>query len=87
MNKVGGMIVTWNTDVKVMEVLTTAFTIEVHILDTNNNMDRWFISINANDDDQIRRNQWQVVERRKDLWGTRWIIAGDFNDITSNGKK
>ena len=87
MNKSGGMIVMWNNEVKVLDVLTTAFTMEVHIMDTKTNVDWWFIGIYASTDDQIRRNQWRVIERRKELWGQRWLILGDFNDITSNEEK
>ena len=50
-------------------------------------MDWWFIGIYASTDNQIKRNQWKVIERRKELWGTRWMIAGNFNGITSNEKK
>ena len=28
-----------------------------------------------------------MIKERKRLWGTRWIIAGDFNDIVYNEKK
>ena len=27
------------------------------------------------------------MQRRKVLWGHKWIITGDFNDITSNEEK
>ena len=77
----------WNNEVKVLDVLTTAFTMEVHIMDNETNMDWWFIGIYASTDDQIRRNQWKVIERRKVLQGQRWLISGDFNDITSNEEK
>ncbi|XP_071926179.1 uncharacterized protein [Coffea arabica] len=87
MNKAVGMTVMWSSEVKVLEVRTTAFIMEVHIMDTDNNEDWWFIGIYASTDDQIRREQWEVIERRKVLWGTRWMITGDFNDITSNEEK
>ncbi|XP_071933018.1 uncharacterized protein [Coffea arabica] len=51
------------------------------------NVDWWIIGIYASTDDQIRRNQWEVVERRKELWGPGWMITGDFNDIISNQEK
>ena len=87
MNKAGGMAVIWITNVTVLELITTAFTMEVHIMDTDTNLDQWFIGIYVSTDDQIRNNQWKIVEIRKELWGLRWIIAGDFNDITSNEEK
>ena len=87
MNKAGGMALLWKDEVKILEVLTTAFTIEAHVEDAEVNSDWWFIGIYASCDNQIRKQQWQVIERRKRLWGERWLIAGDFNDIVSNEEK
>ncbi|XP_071933724.1 uncharacterized protein [Coffea arabica] len=87
MNKAGGMMVMWNYEVTVVEIKTTAFTMELHIMDTDKNEDWWFIGIYASIDDQIRRKQWEAVQRRNVLWGPRWIITGDFNNITSNEEK
>ena len=67
MNKAGGMMVMWNYEVTVVEIKTTAFTMEIHIMDTDKNVDWWFIGIYASTDDQIRRNQWEVLQRRKVL--------------------
>ncbi|XP_027096192.1 uncharacterized protein [Coffea arabica] len=87
MNKAGGMALLWKDEVKILEVLTTAFTIEAHVEDAEVNSDWWFIGIYASCDNQIRKQQWQVIERLKRLWGERWLIAGDFNDIVSNEEK
>lgn len=62
MNKAGGMTVMWNNEVKVLDVQTTAFTMEIHIMDLDKNVDWWFIGIYASTDNLVRRNQWQVVE-------------------------
>ena len=87
MNKSGGMTVMWSNEVQVMDVVTTAFTVDVHIMESKANVDWWFKGIYASTDDQIRRNQWEVIERRKVLWGQRWLISRDFNDIVSNDEK
>ena len=87
MNKSSGMIVMWNNEVKVLEVQTTAFTMKIHIMDIDKNVDWWLIGIYVSTNNQVRKNQWQVVQRRKVLWGPRRMIAGDFNDITSNEEK
>ena len=71
MNKAGGMTVMWSSKVRVLEVKTTVFTIDVHIMDTDNNEVWWFIGIYASTDDQIRSKQWEVIERWKVLWGIR----------------
>mgnify|MGYP004717959705 CR=1 FL=1 len=41
----------------------------------------------ANYDAQIRKQQWKVLSERKRLWGKKFVIAGDFNDIVSNEEK
>ncbi|XP_071900933.1 uncharacterized protein [Coffea arabica] len=87
MNKAGGLALLWKEEVKVLQVLKTAFTIEAHVVDLENNYDWWFVGIYASCDNHIRKQQWKVIERRKSLWGERWILAGDFNDIISNEEK
>ena len=49
--------------------------------------DWWFIGLYASCDVVIRKEQWRVVKDRSRLWGDKWIITGDFNDITSNDEK
>ena len=39
MNKSGGMAILWNPEVKGLEVKTTAFTMEIHIMDTEHDVD------------------------------------------------
>ena len=65
----------------------TSFTIEAHVEDMEANTDWWFIGIYASCDHQIRKEQWKVLANRKRLWGDRWMIAGDFNDLVSNDEK
>ena len=67
MNKAGGMMVLWNYEVIVMDIKTTAFTMEFQIKDTEKNEDWWFMGIYASTDNQIRRKQWEVVQQRKIL--------------------
>ncbi|XP_027082201.1 uncharacterized protein [Coffea arabica] len=84
MNKSGGMTVMWNKEVKVLVVLTTAFTMEVHIMDTEINVDSWFIGIYASTDDQIRRNQWKNglidlgFEGNPWTWSNHWNQEGEI---------
>lgn len=73
------MAMFWAADCKVLNVLSTTSTIEMHILDEEKGEDSWVIGIYASCDDKIRKMQWDVVNRRKRLWGSKWIIAGDFN--------
>ncbi|XP_027166019.1 uncharacterized protein LOC113765985 [Coffea eugenioides] len=38
-------------------------------------------------DANIRKHQWKVLTVRQQLWGDKWLLAGDFNDILSNEEK
>ncbi|XP_027150198.1 uncharacterized protein LOC113750422 [Coffea eugenioides] len=87
MHKSGGMAVMWKEDTKILEVNQTAFTIEVRIEDYEHHCDWWFVGIYASCDAQIRKEQWRVLRDRSRLWGDRFLIAGDFNDIVSNDEK
>ncbi|XP_071906102.1 uncharacterized protein [Coffea arabica] len=87
MNKTGGMTILWNNEVKISEVQASAFTIEAKVEDEEKRESWWFVGVYASCDSHIRKGQWEVINRRKSGWGDKWIIMGDFNDITSNEEK
>ncbi|XP_027086667.1 uncharacterized protein [Coffea arabica] len=87
MNKAGGMALLWKEDLRIKQVITTAFTIEAQIEDMESKCDWWFVGVYANSEDQVRKQQWKVLQARKRLRGDKWLIAGDFNDIVSNDEK
>lgn len=39
------------------------------------------VFIYASVEDSKRKLQWEYLKSRKNAWGTRWAIGGDFNDI------
>ena len=67
--------------------MQSALTIKAHIFYQETQVDWWFVGIYASCVDNIRKNQWKIIENRKRMWGSRWIIVGDFNDIRSNEEK
>ena len=77
----------WNNDIKVLKVVQFTLTIEAHVLDQDTQVAYWFIGIYASSVDSTRKKQWKVIEQRKRMWRSRWIIAGDLNDIISNKEK
>ena len=87
MNRSGGMALLWNNKANILKVQGTAFTIEVKVEDEQKKESQWLIGIYASCDSQVRRGQWEVLNRRKVGWGDKWIIIGDFNDIISNDEK
>ncbi|GER50778.1 ferrochelatase-2 [Striga asiatica] len=36
---------------------------------------------------KTRAHQWQYLNYAKDNWGSKWVIAGDWNDILCEGEK
>ncbi|XP_071916194.1 uncharacterized protein [Coffea arabica] len=87
MHKARGKAIFWKEKTQVLEVNLTAFIIEVRIEDTDKQCDWWFIGVYASCNAQIRKEQWRVLRGKNRLWGDRFMIAGDFNDIVSNEEK
>ncbi|XP_071923131.1 uncharacterized protein [Coffea arabica] len=52
MNKAGGMALLWKEDLRIKQVITTAFTIEAQIEDMESKCDWWFVGVYANSEDQ-----------------------------------
>ncbi|XP_071925834.1 uncharacterized protein [Coffea arabica] len=87
MNRTGGMALLWTKDTQIVEVVTTAFTIEAKIEGNESQAAWWFIGVYASCDRWIRKEQWRVLTDRSRLWGSKYLISGDFNDILSNEEK
>ncbi|XP_071914103.1 uncharacterized protein [Coffea arabica] len=83
----GGLAVFWRNKLQVKTILFTSFTIELLLADSEGKKDWWCICTYASTDDKVREQQWDVLERRKQIWGDCWALMGDLNDITSNGEK
>ena len=83
----GGLAVLWNKELKVKKVLFTSFTIELLIDDSELGAEWWCICTYASVDARVRKGQWEVLARRRCIWGESWAIMGDLNDITSNAEK
>ena len=57
MNKAGGMALFWDSDVKILQVQHTSFTVEAKIEDQESKYIWWLIGIYANCNDAIRKEQ------------------------------
>ncbi|XP_071940156.1 uncharacterized protein [Coffea arabica] len=87
MDRKESMALFWNKDIEVREVVTTALTIEALVFDPELQIDWWFIGVYMSCDANIRKQQWKVLTARRQLWGDKWLLAGDFNDILTNEEK
>lgn len=83
----GGLTMIWRKDLLINKVLFTDFTIEVQVEGKRNEDKWWFVGIYASSKDQVREQQWRIIENRNYLWGSNWILAGDMNDILSHDEK
>lgn len=36
---------------------------------------------------QKKDKQWKILKGMKKMWGSMWVLEGDFNDIKNNEKK
>lgn len=36
---------------------------------------------------RVRQRQWECLRERKLLWGSKWVMGGDFNEIKNNAEK
>ncbi|XP_027067675.1 uncharacterized protein [Coffea arabica] len=68
MNRAGGMALLWTKDTQIVEVTTTAFTIEAKIEGNDSQGAWWFIGVYASCEQRIRKEQWRVLTDRK-KWG------------------
>ncbi|GER37251.1 F8M12.22 protein [Striga asiatica] len=47
----------------------------------------WMIFVYLSTDKPTREKQWEFLVDSKQKWGPCWLIAGDWNDLTSNEEK
>lgn len=47
----------------------------------------WIIFIYASAIDEVRREQWEILKVKRNSWGNKWIMGGDFNEIVSHEDK
>lgn len=81
------MALLWKGDVGVQQVFKTNCSIEVQISEGMGGKTWWLVCIYASTNRIMRRAQWEMLSSRKGLWGSDWMIAGDFNDIASQAEK
>ncbi|XP_071938995.1 uncharacterized protein [Coffea arabica] len=80
----GGMALFWNNEVKISEVLGTAFTIEAKVEDEEKKESWWFIGIYASCDSLIRRGQWERERKKRKKrfqFDKRWLQKEDIEGV------
>ncbi|KAL3498762.1 hypothetical protein ACH5RR_041494 [Cinchona calisaya] len=74
--RAGGMAAFWNSSIPIKSILATSFTIELEIEDNARGFNWWLVGLYASSENSIRKQQWNVLQRRKVLWVDHWILAG-----------
>ncbi|CAA0805733.1 Unknown protein, partial [Striga hermonthica] len=83
----GGLMVGWSREIEVLQVLHSYFCIQIQFKIDQAAPSEWMIFIYGSTDRQTRDLQWKEVEQNKDMWGEKWCIGGDWNDICSSNDK
>lgn len=86
-DKSGGLLVGWTEEVKVHQIISSSFSIELEFETVKTGGKMWAIFIHASNKDRIQGEQWQELWAKKDQWGPKWILGVDFNDIRKPQEK
>lgn len=85
--KSGGLALLWTNNISVNVIQATSFFIAAHIMDQEARSDWYFVGVYASTDKLKRREQWNALELLFRGYAGKLLVAGDFNDITSNEEK
>lgn len=77
----------WDTQVTIIQIRHTTFSIEVEFATSDSGGKLWAIFLHASNRENVRTAQWAELLDRKATWGDRWIFGGDLNDICRVGEK
>lgn len=77
----------WSTNITVCQIVKSHFCMEVEIEGKDFDGKWWVILVYFSTADNIRRSQWVVLQHKKQNWGQKWIMGGDFNDIIRSDDK
>lgn len=79
--KSGGLFLFWGDNITVLRLEKGDFSMEVEVEGNDFAGKWWIIFVYLSPDDHKRREQWEDLKRRRHVWGQRWLIGRDFNDI------
>lgn len=80
-------MVAWSERVEIKHQWTNEFCVELRIKYENESTDTWVMFVYRSTYVKERHQQWEFLKNRKYIWGSNWVIGGDFNDIKSRDRK
>ncbi|CAA0805858.1 Unknown protein, partial [Striga hermonthica] len=83
----GGLFLCWSDNVSIVDIISSCFGLEVCFMLPNNPNKFWAVFVYASNCGKERDAQWQAIKRHSMLWGDKWFLGGDFNDLVSNEEK
>lgn len=85
--KSGGLLVAWKEEIQIRSIIKNDFCYEIQIQSDEDVKPLWLIFVYTSTESRERRTQWEYLIQRKQCWGSRWVMGGDFNDIKEHGEK
>ena len=85
--KSGGLLLGWEREVSVHQIINTKFSIEVEFETVDIRGKTWAVFVYASNKEGVRKEQWKELLSRKGSWGSNWCLGGDLNDIREQDEK
>lgn len=81
------MLLAWSNTVSIKRIWSNEYCIELHVEYENSKDNFVAVFVHANTEVKERQLQWEELKNRKHLWGEKWVIGGDFNNIKGYEEK
>lgn len=81
------MLAFWSEQVTVKLMECNEFSIELQVCTEDGQESFWITFVHASTNARIRKSQWDTQINKKQFWGEKWIVGGDFNVIKNQEEK
>lgn len=83
----GGRLLGWEEGVTIYQVKGSLFRIKVEFETVETNGRMWNVFVYASNKERVRAEQQEEPQMKREQWGSKWILGGDFNDTRSQQEK
>lgn len=85
--KRGGLLVAWGANFHIKKIIKRDFCVELLVEPEGCGDVFCAIFIYATTEQKERERQWEYLRSRRQQWGNKWVIGGDFNYIRKHEEK